>query len=63
MPTVVLFQTLTKFHELGHAFGLLYEHQRPDRNDFVEYNCQMLVGYSTTLRRAQQDGYTAEDLC
>jgi len=32
------FGTRAIIHELGHALGLLHEHQRPDRNSFVTYN-------------------------
>ncbi|MDQ1832156.1 M12 family metallopeptidase [Massilia scottii] len=32
------FGTQAIIHELGHALGLLHEHQRPDRNSFVTYN-------------------------
>ena len=53
----------TTAHEFGHAFGLLHEHQRPDRNDHVSYNCKMLIGYPAALYRALQDGFTESDLC
>lgn len=50
-------------HKLGHAFGLLHEHQRPDRNDHVDYNCKMLIGYDAALIRAIKDGHTPLELC
>ena len=28
----------TFLHEMGHTIGLLHEHQRPDRNTFIEFN-------------------------
>jgi hypothetical protein len=58
-----LWRLTTTAHGLGHAFGLLHEHQRPDRNDFVQYNCEMLVGYDDALKRASEKGHGADELC
>ncbi|CAL8582615.1 hypothetical protein XPA_008269 [Xanthoria parietina] len=33
-------------HELGHALGFYHEHQRPDRNNHVVFNCKNLQDYS-----------------
>jgi hypothetical protein len=30
----------TLLHELGHAFGLIHEHQRADRDDFLELHAE-----------------------
>jgi hypothetical protein len=49
-------------HELGHAFGLLHEHQRPDRNDHVVFQCNMIVGYDAVLKRALADGLKEDDI-
>ena len=32
------FQEKVILHELGHALGLIHEHQRPDRDGFVNIN-------------------------
>jgi hypothetical protein len=58
-----LWRLTTTAHGLGHAFGLLHEHQRPDRKDFVQYNCEMLVGYDDALKRASEKGHGADELC
>ncbi|KAL1793683.1 hypothetical protein ACET3X_008665 [Alternaria dauci] len=50
-------------HELGHVFGLLHEHQRPDRDYYVGYNCRNVFGFKETLARARADGFTEDQLC
>jgi len=32
-------------HELGHAIGLLHEHQRPDAGRYIDFHCKKLPGY------------------
>lgn len=34
----------TILHEIGHALGLIHEHQRPDRDQFVEINKENVSG-------------------
>ncbi|KAF8471759.1 hypothetical protein BDZ91DRAFT_473579 [Kalaharituber pfeilii] len=37
----------TYVHEFGHAIGLYHEHQRPDRDEFMNFNCSALADYHT----------------
>jgi hypothetical protein len=53
----------TAAHEIGHVFGLLHEHQRPDRDFFIHFDCRNVQGYQQALAQAQADGYTNEQLC
>ncbi|KAF1960544.1 hypothetical protein CC80DRAFT_488844 [Byssothecium circinans] len=39
-------------HELGHVFGMLHEHQRNDRDSYVEYNPTYINGFLATMQRA-----------
>lgn len=36
----------TMTHELGHAMGLHHEHQRPDRDQYLDFNCKNVLGYN-----------------
>ncbi|KAI9871295.1 MAG: hypothetical protein M1830_003064 [Pleopsidium flavum] len=33
-------------HEIGHALGLLHEHQREDSIDYIKFNCENLEDYT-----------------
>ena len=50
-------------HELGHVFGLLHEHQRADRDFYINYNCRNVIGFDGALAKARADGYTEDQLC
>ncbi|KAK4954643.1 hypothetical protein LTR10_008076 [Elasticomyces elasticus] len=32
-------------HELGHVIGLEHEHQRPDRDEDIDFHCEALIGF------------------
>lgn len=36
----------TYVHEFGHALGLQHEHQRPDRETYMHFNCSALADYN-----------------
>jgi len=40
-------------HELGHVFGLFHEHQRPDRDIYVQYRPQHIMGFAPAWQNAQ----------
>ncbi|KAM0718962.1 hypothetical protein Q7P37_006034 [Cladosporium fusiforme] len=42
-------------HELGHVIGLQHEHQRPDRNQHLIFNCKNLPGYKEAQAKALID--------
>ena len=42
------------FHELLHVIGLLHEHQRPDRNDYVVFN-DSNIAYNPSRRIMYQN--------
>jgi hypothetical protein len=62
-PGVV--ETYTNFLPIsqGHIFGLMHEHQRPDRDNYVQFNCINVIGYGQAIQRASQDGFTRDQLC
>ena len=49
-------------HELGHVFGLLHEHQRPDRDISVQYRPERLRGFVQAWQSAQADGVSLQRL-
>ncbi|KAF2634137.1 hypothetical protein P280DRAFT_554799 [Massarina eburnea CBS 473.64] len=48
-------------HELGHVFGMMHEHQRSDRDDFVQINWPAISGYETGLQAAMTEGFSKEE--
>ncbi|KAF7568266.1 Astacin domain containing protein [Pyrenophora tritici-repentis] len=44
-------------HEIGHVLGLLHEHARFDRDDFITYQCTNLKGYSQAVNAATDAGF------
>lgn len=42
-------------HELGHAIGIQHEHQGPDRDSFVRFNCRKLEGYREAKEKINID--------
>ncbi|MCJ1363701.1 hypothetical protein MMC16_002810 [Acarospora aff. strigata] len=51
--------TTNMVHELGHAFGLVHEHQRPDASQHVKFNCDNLYDYD----KQKKDGQDMQTLC
>lgn len=43
--------TINMAHELGHAFGLMHEHQRPDAPEHVTFHCKNLKDYDDFVKK------------
>ncbi|KAF2634560.1 hypothetical protein P280DRAFT_381524, partial [Massarina eburnea CBS 473.64] len=48
-------------HEVGHVFGMLHEHQRSDRDNYIEVQFFAMKGYDDALARAIADGHSQAD--
>ncbi|KAF2872078.1 hypothetical protein BDV95DRAFT_618650 [Massariosphaeria phaeospora] len=57
--------TKTIAHELGHVFGLYHEHQRPDRDLYVAFQCKNLAGYDNAVKLVAEAGgvHTMKQVC
>jgi hypothetical protein len=48
----------------GHVFGLWHEHQRPDRDHYVRFNCRAVTGYDAAKIKVDQVGqHSMEQVC
>lgn len=48
----------------GHVFGLWHEHQRSDRNEYLNFECNNLANYEETKREVERRGeHTMSQVC
>ncbi|KAH7125256.1 hypothetical protein B0J11DRAFT_614665 [Dendryphion nanum] len=40
-------------HEISHVLGILHEHQRWDREQYLKFTCENVWGYETAVRRCE----------
>jgi hypothetical protein len=48
-------------HELEHVMGLKHEHQRPDRDTWIDLHCDRLDGYDEAAKEVDYDVHGAFD--
>ncbi|KAF2865297.1 hypothetical protein BDV95DRAFT_256423 [Massariosphaeria phaeospora] len=62
LDTIPWMQASIFVHEIGYILGMIHEHQRVDRDEYIRFRCDKLAGYDNAHARCMQEEHCRIDL-